>query len=133
VPRCAPTPHRSGHANAQRSRNRRERDSLADPGAAVWVGLIVTAGTLIGDNLHRAHALLTGAGLAGPAAAVLALAGRCRRIIAGVSGSPRSLSALRYAADLACACDAALVPVHAWVPPGGELSGRQFISQTPFA
>lgn len=32
-------------------------------GAAVWVGLVVAAGMLIGDNLHRAHTLLTGAGL----------------------------------------------------------------------
>jgi hypothetical protein len=27
--------------------------------AAVWVMLVVTAGLLIGDNLHGAHALLT--------------------------------------------------------------------------
>ena len=39
-----------------------------------------------------------------------------RRIIAGVSGSPRNLPALRYAAELARVYDAAFVPVHAWVP-----------------
>lgn len=42
-------------------------------GAAVWVGLVVTAGMLIGDNLHRAHTLLTGAGLAMLAVAAVAV------------------------------------------------------------
>ena len=48
------------------------------------------------------------------------------RIIAGVSGSPRNLAALRYAAALAYHHDAALLPVHVWVPPGGELVNRRF-------
>ncbi len=54
---------------------------------------------------------------------------RVRRIIAGVSGSPRSLASLRCAADLARACHAAFVPVHAWVPSGLELAGHQFPSE----
>jgi nucleotide-binding universal stress UspA family protein len=45
-----------------------------------------------------------------------------RRVIAGVSGSPRNLPALRYAAALAYDQDATLIPVHAWVPVGGELA-----------
>ncbi len=48
-----------------------------------------------------------------------------RRIIIGASGSPGSLQALRYAADLARENDATLVPVLAWVPPGGELAERR--------
>jgi nucleotide-binding universal stress UspA family protein len=40
-------------------------------------------------------------------------------VVAGVSGSPGSVHALRYAADLARRHGAALVPVLAWVPPGG--------------
>jgi nucleotide-binding universal stress UspA family protein len=47
-----------------------------------------------------------------------------RRIIVGVSGSPRSLYALRCAADLAHAHDAILFPVHAWVPPAIALAGH---------
>jgi len=47
---------------------------------------------------------------------------RIRRIIAGVSGSPGNLPALRYAAEMARACDAAFVPVHAWLPSGPELA-----------
>ncbi len=47
------------------------------------------------------------------------------RVIAGVSGSPRSLPALRYAAALARGHGAALVPLHTWVPPGGELADRR--------
>ena len=42
-------------------------------GGAVWVALVVAAGMLIGDNLHRTHALLTWAGLTGLAATVLTL------------------------------------------------------------
>jgi nucleotide-binding universal stress UspA family protein len=42
------------------------------------------------------------------------------RVIAGTSGSPGSLAALRHAEALARAMDAALVPVLAWTPPGGE-------------
>jgi len=40
----------------------------------VWTGLVVTVGLLIGGNLHRAHALLTWAGLTGLAVAALSLA-----------------------------------------------------------
>jgi nucleotide-binding universal stress UspA family protein len=47
-----------------------------------------------------------------------------RRIIVGVSGSPGSLQALRHAADLARVHEAALVPVLAWLPPGGDLADR---------
>jgi nucleotide-binding universal stress UspA family protein len=46
-------------------------------------------------------------------------------VIAGVSGSPRSLPALRYAAALARGHGAALVPLHTWVPPGGDLADRR--------
>jgi nucleotide-binding universal stress UspA family protein len=47
------------------------------------------------------------------------------RVVVGASGSPGSLRALRYARDLACACDAPLIPVLAWVPPGGDLADRR--------
>jgi nucleotide-binding universal stress UspA family protein len=47
-----------------------------------------------------------------------------RRIIVGVSGSPGSLQALRHAADLARTYSAPLVPVLAWMPPGGDLADR---------
>jgi len=47
-----------------------------------------------------------------------------RRIIVGVHGSLGSLQALRYAADEARARQVPLVPVIAWVPPGGDLSER---------
>jgi hypothetical protein len=43
-------------------------------------------------------------------------------VVAGVSGSPGSVHALRYAASLARRHDTALVPVLAWVPPGGDLA-----------
>jgi len=46
------------------------------------------------------------------------------RVITGVSGSPRNLQALRYAAVLARGQDAALIPVLAWVPPGGDIADR---------
>jgi nucleotide-binding universal stress UspA family protein len=48
-----------------------------------------------------------------------------RRIIVGVSGSPGSLQALRYAAGLARSGNAVLTPVLAWTPPGGELADRR--------
>ena len=48
-----------------------------------------------------------------------------RRIIVGASGSPGSLRALRHAEDLARHSDATLIPVLAWVPPGGDLAARQ--------
>ena len=51
--------------------------------------------------------------------------GCVRSVIVGVSGSPASLPAIRYAAGLARRCDAPLVAVHAWVPPGGELADRR--------
>jgi nucleotide-binding universal stress UspA family protein len=53
-----------------------------------------------------------------------------KRIIVGVSGSPRCLPALRFAADLARAHDATLVTAMAWVPPGGDLADRA--SPSPF-
>jgi len=47
-----------------------------------------------------------------------------RRIIVGVHGSLGSLQALRWAAEEARARQVPLVPVIAWVPPGGDLSER---------
>lgn len=47
-----------------------------------------------------------------------------RRIVAGVHGSLGSLQALRYAADEARARKIPLVPVIAWIPPGGDMSER---------
>lgn len=47
-----------------------------------------------------------------------------RRIIIGTSGSPGSLQALRYAAGIARENGAALVPVLAWMPPGGDFADR---------
>jgi nucleotide-binding universal stress UspA family protein len=46
------------------------------------------------------------------------------RVIVGASGSPGSLRALRYAEVLARAHDAILVPVIAWIPPGGDRAER---------
>jgi nucleotide-binding universal stress UspA family protein len=48
-----------------------------------------------------------------------------RRVIVGASGSPGSLQVLRYAQRLARDLDAALVPVLAWLPPGGDLADRR--------
>jgi nucleotide-binding universal stress UspA family protein len=48
-----------------------------------------------------------------------------RRVIAGVSGSPGSLQALRYAAVLARSDSAVLTPVLAWIPPGGDFADRR--------
>lgn len=48
-----------------------------------------------------------------------------RRIIVGVAGSPGSLQALRFGADLARQHRAALVAVTAWVPPGGDYADRR--------
>lgn len=42
------------------------------------------------------------------------------RLIVGTSGSPGSLQALRYADGLAYTHGAALIPVLAWQPPGGD-------------
>lgn len=50
------------------------------------------------------------------------------RVIAGASGSPGSLAALRYAAVLAHEHDAILVPVLAWKPPGGDMADRSYPS-----
>ena len=49
---------------------------------------------------------------------------RVRRVFAGVNGSPGSLQAVRYAADLARALGCELIPVLAWSPPGGDLADR---------
>jgi len=51
-----------------------------------------------------------------------------RRIIVGVHGSLGSLQALRYAAAEARQRDVPLVPVIAWIPPGGDLSERRHSS-----
>jgi nucleotide-binding universal stress UspA family protein len=48
-----------------------------------------------------------------------------RRVIVGASGSPGSLRALRFAADLARDSDALLISVLAWSPPGGDLAERR--------
>src|SRR5215468_10090698 len=46
------------------------------------------------------------------------------RVVVGVSGSPGCLPAVRYAAELARAHRAPLIPVLAWQPPGGDLADR---------
>ena len=48
-----------------------------------------------------------------------------RRIIVGVHGSLGSLQALRYAEAEARQRDVPLLPVIAWVPPGGDLAERR--------
>ena len=48
-----------------------------------------------------------------------------RRIVVGVHGSLGSLQALRWAAEEARARKVPLVPVIAWVPPGGEVAERR--------
>lgn len=48
-----------------------------------------------------------------------------RRILVGVHGSLGSLQALRYATAEARKRDVALIPVIAWVPPGGDLAERR--------
>jgi nucleotide-binding universal stress UspA family protein len=48
-----------------------------------------------------------------------------RRIVVGVHGSLGSLQALRYAAGEARDRRVPLVPVIAWVPPGGDLAERR--------
>src|ERR1035441_2715986 len=48
-----------------------------------------------------------------------------RRVIVGVHWSLGSLQALRYAADEAWRRDVPLLPVTAWVPPGGDLAERR--------
>jgi nucleotide-binding universal stress UspA family protein len=51
-----------------------------------------------------------------------------RRIVVGVDGSLGSLQALRYAEGEARRRDVPLVPVIAWVPPGGDLAERRHSS-----
>jgi len=51
-----------------------------------------------------------------------------RRIVVGVNGSLGSLQALRYATDEARQRDVPLLPVIAWVPPGGDLAERRHSS-----
>ena len=50
--------------------------------------------------------------------------GSVRRIIVGVHGTLGSLQALRWAAAEAAERQVPLVPVIAWIPPGGDLSER---------
>jgi nucleotide-binding universal stress UspA family protein len=50
-------------------------------------------------------------------------------VIAGVSGSPRNLPALRHAAALARDHGAVLIPLHTWTPPGGELADGRWSSR----
>jgi nucleotide-binding universal stress UspA family protein len=50
------------------------------------------------------------------------------RVVVGVSGSPGSLQALRFAVGHARAFNATLVPVIAWEPPGGDSANRRFPS-----
>ena len=47
------------------------------------------------------------------------------RVIVGACGSPGSIRALRYARLLAENSDALLIPVHAWLPPGGDMADRR--------
>ncbi len=47
------------------------------------------------------------------------------RVIAGVSGSPGSVRALRFAAEVAGLTGAPLIPVLAWTPPGGDMADRR--------
>jgi nucleotide-binding universal stress UspA family protein len=51
-----------------------------------------------------------------------------RRVIVGVHGSLGSLQALRYAADEARQRDVPLLPVIAWIPPGGDMAERRHSS-----
>jgi len=47
------------------------------------------------------------------------------RVIVGACGSPGSVRALRYARLLAENSEALLIPVHAWLPPGGDMADRR--------
>ncbi|HEY6278888.1 MAG TPA: universal stress protein [Streptosporangiaceae bacterium] len=49
-----------------------------------------------------------------------------QRVIVGVTGSVGNLQALRRATAEARLRDRALVAVHAWTPPGGDLAERRF-------
>lgn len=46
-------------------------------------------------------------------------------MIVGACGSPGSVRALRYARQLAMSSQAVLIPVHAWLPPGGDMADRR--------
>jgi len=48
-----------------------------------------------------------------------------RRIVVGVHGSLGSLQALRFATQEARSRNVPLVPVIAWIPPGGDLAERR--------
>ena len=48
-----------------------------------------------------------------------------RRVLVGTCGSPGSVRALRYGRELAVGTGATLVPVHAWLPPGGDMADRR--------
>ena len=87
-------------------------------------------------RFHRQRAATRGS-CAGPLACITAPAvgaancppgavpvSRVVRVVAGVSGSPGSLAALRYAEYMALAHGAVLVPVLAWEPPGGDRAAR---------
>jgi nucleotide-binding universal stress UspA family protein len=48
------------------------------------------------------------------------------RVFVGTCGSPGSIRALRYARTMAADGEAAaLIPVHAWMPPGGDVADRR--------
>lgn len=47
------------------------------------------------------------------------------RVFVGSCGSPGSIRALRYARSLAVGSEATLIPVHAWLPPGGDMAERR--------
>lgn len=51
-----------------------------------------------------------------------------RRVVVGVHGSPGSLQALRYAVSEARERGVPLVPVIAWIPPGGDLAELRYPS-----
>ncbi|QIY72665.1 universal stress protein [Streptomyces sp. RLB1-33] len=55
------------------------------------------------------------------------------RVVAGVSGSPGSLAALRRAAAEARRGGAELLVVIAWEPPGGDFAHRSALSPLPMA
>jgi nucleotide-binding universal stress UspA family protein len=50
------------------------------------------------------------------------------RVIVGACGSPGSIRALRFAAGVAATRGALLIPVLAWMPPGGDLADRRYPS-----
>jgi nucleotide-binding universal stress UspA family protein len=50
------------------------------------------------------------------------------RLIVGVSGTPGSFCALRFALQLALRGNVPVVAALAWVPPGGDLAERRFPS-----